>query len=65
VDGEVTIIQHLGHIVRYEVRMAEDLSPATLEVDMDGMAPGIAEHDKVKIIISAEKAALYGRQGER
>jgi ABC-type sugar transport system ATPase subunit len=64
-DGEVTIIQHLGHIVRYEVRVSEELSPATLEVDMDGLVPNINEHDRVKVIINAEKAALYDREGKR
>jgi ABC-type Fe3+/spermidine/putrescine transport system ATPase subunit len=64
-EGEVTIIQHLGHIVRYEVRVSEDLSHTTLEVDMDGLVPNISEHDRVKVIINTEKAALYDRKGER
>jgi hypothetical protein len=63
-DGEVTIIQHLGHIVRYEVRVSKALSHITLEVDMDGLVADINEHDKVKVIINAEKAALYDREGE-
>jgi ABC-type Fe3+/spermidine/putrescine transport system ATPase subunit len=65
IDGEVTIIQHLGQIVRYEIRVAPELSESTLEVDMDGLVPGIAEHDRVRVIIHAEKAALYDRTGER
>jgi ABC-type Fe3+/spermidine/putrescine transport system ATPase subunit len=65
VDGEITIIQHLGHIVRYEVQVSEELSRTTLEVDMDGLVPNINEHDRVKVIIDVEKAVLYDREGER
>jgi ABC-type Fe3+/spermidine/putrescine transport system ATPase subunit len=65
IDGEVTIIQHLGQIVRYEVQVAPELSEATLEVDMDGLVPGIAEQGRVRVIIRAEKATLYDRKGER
>ncbi|MDL2228863.1 ABC transporter ATP-binding protein, partial [Treponema sp. OttesenSCG-928-L16] len=65
IEGEVTIIQHLGHIVRYEVEIPKDISGVTLEVDMDGKVPGIDEHDTVKVLIDAGKAALYDRKGER
>ncbi|MFH2113056.1 MAG: ABC transporter ATP-binding protein, partial [Spirochaetota bacterium] len=63
--GEVTIIQHLGHIVRYEVKVATNTSERTLEVDMDGMVPGIAEHDQVHVSFHNSKAAIYSRKGER
>ncbi len=62
---EVTIIQHLGHIVRYEVKVSLNDSERTLEVDMDGLVPGIFEHDSVHMSIISEKAALYSRKGER
>ena len=62
---EITIIQHLGHIVRYEVKVSLNDSERTLEVDMDGLVPGIFEHDTVHMSIISEKAAIYSRKGER
>jgi len=64
-DGEVTIIQHLGHFVRYEVKTSPEISDITLEIDMEGLVPGIAEHDRIRVQINAEKAALYNCGGER
>jgi ABC-type sugar transport system ATPase subunit len=64
-SGEVTIIQHLGHIVRYEVKVPDELSVQTLEIDMDGMVPGISERGRVQVRIDASRAALYTREGER
>lgn len=64
-DGEVTIIQHLGHIVRYEVRVPMASSERTLEIDMDGMVPGILEHDTVKVVFDKQKAALYAKDVNR
>ena len=64
-EGEVTIIQHLGHIVRYEVKAQAQISEIPLEIDMEGLVPGIAEHDRVRVRINAEKAALYDCGGER
>lgn len=61
-DGEVTIIQHLGHIVRYEVRVPMASSERTLEIDMEGMVPGIAEHDTVRVVFNEKKAALYAKE---
>jgi ABC-type sugar transport system ATPase subunit len=63
--GKVTIIQHLGHIVRYEVKVALEASERTLEVDMDGLVPGIAEQDEVQVAVIGAKAAIYTRKGER
>jgi len=65
IAGVVTIIQHLGQFVRYEVKTATDVSEGTLEIDMDGLVPGISENDKVWVHIDAEKAALYSTSGER
>lgn len=63
--GEVTIIQHLGHIVRYEVKVPLNASDQTLEVDMDGMVPGVTEHDHVNVSFHNRKVAIYTRKGER
>ncbi len=63
--GRVTIIQHLGHIVRYEVKVALEASERTLEVDMDGLVAGIAEKDEVQVSVIGSKAAIYTRKGER
>jgi len=63
--GVVTIIQHLGQFVRYEVRTSSDVSEITLEIDMEGLVPGISENDNVWVHIDTEKAALYSSGGER
>ena len=65
IEGKVTIIQHLGQFVRYEVEVAPEISEAILEIDMDGLIPGIAEHDTVEVHINAGKAALFDSLGER
>ena len=59
--GEVTIIQHLGHIVRYEVRVPMASSERTLEIDMEGMVPNIKEHDTVHVVFDEQRAALYAK----
>jgi ABC-type Fe3+/spermidine/putrescine transport system ATPase subunit len=64
IPGEITIIQHLGHIVRYEVKVGPEFSGATLEIDMDGLVPGLSEHDSISVQIQADKAALYESGGE-
>lgn len=64
-EGEVTIIQHLGHIVRYEVRVAMANSERTLEIDMEGMVPGINEHDTIQVVFKEAKAALYAKEAIR
>lgn len=61
-EGEVTIIQHLGHIVRYEVRVPMASSERTLEIDMEGMVPHIAEHDTVHVVFNEQKTALYAKE---
>jgi ABC-type sugar transport system ATPase subunit len=61
IEGEVTIIQHLGHFVRYEVKTEAEVSEIPLEIDMEGLVAGIAEHDRVRVQIDAGKAALYDR----
>jgi ABC-type Fe3+/spermidine/putrescine transport system ATPase subunit len=64
IPGEITVIQHLGHIVRYEVKVGTEFSGATLEVDMDGLVRGLSEHDSVSVQIRADKTALYEGEGE-
>jgi ABC-type sugar transport system ATPase subunit len=59
IPGEITVIQHLGHIVRYEVKVGTEFSGAPLEVDMDGMVRGLSEHDSASVQIRADKIALY------
>jgi ABC-type Fe3+/spermidine/putrescine transport system ATPase subunit len=65
IEGVVTIIQHLGQFVRYEVKTATEISEITLEIDMEGLVPGVLENDKVWVEINSEKAALYSAGGER
>jgi ABC-type sugar transport system ATPase subunit len=61
--GMVTIIQHLGHIVRYEVKVSLASSDHTLEIDMDGMVPSIMERDNVRVVFDETKVALYAKGG--
>ena len=62
-EGNVTIIQHLGHIVRYEVKVSLTSSDRTLEIDMDGMVPSIMEKDSVRVVFDEKKVALYTKEG--
>jgi ABC-type sugar transport system ATPase subunit len=59
IEGKVTIIQHLGQFVRYEVIVDAALSPQAFEVDMPGLVSGIAEGDHVFVAIKEGKASLY------
>lgn len=65
IEGKVTIIQHLGQFVRYEVSVSPEISEATLEIDMDFLVPDISEHDRVQVLINTEKAAIFDTGGER
>jgi ABC-type sugar transport system ATPase subunit len=58
-DGEVTIIQHLGHIVRYEVKVASSHTEKTLEIDMEGRVPGINEKDIIHISFKTPRLTIY------
>jgi len=59
IEGKVTIIQHLGQFVRYEVSVDADLSAQAFEVDMPGLVRGVSEGDRVHVSIKAGKASLY------
>ena len=59
VPGRLTIIQHLGQFVRYEVAMEPELSAQTFEIDMPGLVPGLKEGELVHVSMRPDKAALY------
>ncbi len=59
IDGEVTIIQHLGHIVRYEVKVSSSHTEKTLEIDMEGRVSGINEKDIINICFTIPRLTIY------
>jgi ABC-type sugar transport system ATPase subunit len=59
VSGKLTIIQHLGQFVRYEVAMDPQISAQTFEIDMPGLVPGLKEGEMVHVSMRPDKAALY------
>ena len=59
IEGKVSIIQHLGQFVRYEVVVDAALSAQAFEVDMAGLVVGISEGDHVFVAIKEGKASLY------
>jgi len=59
IEGRVSIIQHLGQFVRYEVVVDAALSAQAFEVDMPGLVAGISEGDHVFVAIKKGKASLY------
>ena len=59
IPGILTIIQHLGQFVRYEVKVDPSLSSQTFEIDMPGLVHGIYEGDEVFVSLKQDKAALY------
>ncbi|TXT41870.1 MAG: polyamine-transporting ATPase, partial [Spirochaetes bacterium] len=58
VSGKLTIIQHLGQFVRYEVAMDPSISAQTFEIDMPGLVPGLKEGETVHVSMRPDKAAL-------
>ena len=63
IPGTVRIIQHLGSFIRYEVEISKDISPVTLEIDMDSMQPGIHEGDTVNVTFDGSRVALFSPEG--
>jgi ABC-type Fe3+/spermidine/putrescine transport system ATPase subunit len=59
IRGLLTIIQHLGQFVRYEVKVDPALSSQTFEIDMPGLVHGMYEGDEVFLTLKQDKAALY------
>lgn len=64
VKGRVTIIQHLGQIVRYEVILEASGIQKNIEVDMHGMVPGITEGDLISIGFQEQNGFLFPEGGE-
>ena len=65
IAGQVSIIQHLGHIVRYEVDVAPEFSDQPLEIDMDSLVESVREKDNIRIVFDQQKIAVYGSDGSR
>ena len=63
IPGTVRIIQHLGSFIRYEVEISKDISPVTLEIDMDSMQAGIHEGDTVNVTFDGSRVALFSPEG--
>ena len=63
IPGTVRIIQHLGSFIRYEVQISSDISPVTLEIDMDSLQPGIHEGDSVFVTFDGSRVALFSPEG--
>lgn len=59
IPGQVNIIQHLGQVVRYEIKVNPRLSPQMLEIDMPGLVHGVKEGDPVFLTIKEHSASLY------
>ena len=63
IPGTVRIIQHLGSFIRYEVEISKDISPVTLEIDMDSMQKDIHEGDSVNVTFDRSRIALFSPEG--
>lgn len=63
IEGRVHIIQHLGSFIRYEVDISKDISPVTLEIDMDSLQKDIHEGDKVFVSFKKERLYLFSPEG--
>jgi iron(III) transport system ATP-binding protein len=63
IDGVVHIIQHLGSFIRYEVDVDKEVSPVTLEVDMDSLQKDIHEGDSVRVGFKEERLFLFSPEG--
>ncbi len=65
IAGQVSIIQHLGHIVRYEVDVPPEFSDQPLEIDMDGLVESVREKDSIRVVFDQQKIAVYGSDESR
>jgi len=65
IAGQVSIIQHLGHIVRYEVDVPPEFSDQPLEIDMEGLVESVREKDNVRVAFDRQKIAVYGSDESR
>ena len=63
IPGTVRIIQHLGSFIRYEVEISKDISPVTLEIDMDSLQKDIHEGDSVNVTFDGSRVALFSPEG--
>ncbi|MBQ5391374.1 MAG: ABC transporter ATP-binding protein [Spirochaetales bacterium] len=63
IPGKVHIIQHLGSFIRYEVEIDKNISPVTLEIDMDSLQKGIHEGDTVNVTFDGSRVALFSPEG--
>ncbi|MBO4409618.1 MAG: ABC transporter ATP-binding protein [Spirochaetales bacterium] len=63
IPGTVRIIQHLGSFIRYEVEISGEISPVTLEIDMDSLQKNIHEGDKVYVTFDRNRVALFSPEG--
>ena len=63
IPGVVRIIQHLGSFIRYEVEISRDISPVTLEIDMDSLQKDIREGDSVNVTFDGSRVALFSPEG--
>jgi ABC-type sugar transport system ATPase subunit len=61
--GQVRIIQHLGSFIRYEVEINKNISPVTLEIDMDSLQKDIHEGDMVNVTFDGSRVALFSPEG--
>ncbi|MCX8012744.1 MAG: TOBE domain-containing protein, partial [Rectinema sp.] len=59
IPGQVNIIQHLGQVVRYEIKVEPRLSIPMLEVDMPGLVQGVSEGDSVFLSMKEHSASVY------
>ena len=63
IEGRVHIIQHLGSFIRYEVDISKDISPVTLEIDMDSLQKDIHEGDMVYVSFKKDRLYLFSPEG--
>lgn len=63
VMGKVNIIQHLGSFIRYEVEIADAISPAVFEIDMPTLQKDIHEQDIVYVNLKRGLASLFSPEG--
>lgn len=63
--GTVSIIQHLGQFVRYEVQTEGGIAERALEVDVDHLIPDLHEGDPVFVRIDEKNAGVFDSEGER
>lgn len=61
--GEVQIIQHLGQLIRYEIKPLWNNEVDLIEVDMGSYLPDIREGDKIFIDFDRENTFLFLETG--